>query len=354
MRKAFNTIIIIAIIVLISLGMQTAALYYVNNYYLADNTKIQYKQVVKNNAKSNKIQITVEGAASNFKLSPSGKYCFYYANDKLNVVNLEDGSKNTVQLDNPLESYFIKWHDTEDSIVIISNIAKDNAIKVYKYEAEGKNLQQALDYNNKAREYELYSSDSRVIDMQLNIMNTIIYLNTADDEKNNTLMRLDISDGISKLPINTSSIGKFFVVKQKDEIVYENTVNNKIYIYNGYASNPLNLDKSKKFKLLYVDENDAVYLGQIGNDNKINTILKSNLNTDSKDYQWQSISLNSYIDEENIFIAPSGEIYEVNSEKNQVADIAQNKNISYVGQFLDMNEEEVISVKNNQVNIVKF
>lgn len=354
MKKIIKIPMIIMFLVLISIGIQTGVLYYINNYYLADNTKIEYKQVVKKIPKADESKLMVEENSTNFKLSPSGKYCVYNVNGELSVINMTDGSKDIVKLDNSLDSYFVKWHDTEDSLILISNIKEENAIKVYRYNPKEKALQQALDYNNAAREYDLYTSNSKVVDMQLNIMNTIIYLKTASNENINSLMRLDISGGISKLPIDTKSIGKFFVIKQKDETIYENMSNNSVELFDGYSKKQLNLDKNKEYKLLYTDQKDNVYIGEIGNNNKIVSILKANLDQDTNDIQWNSIKLSNEEIESDLCITTQGSIYNRDEQKEKILNIENSKETSYKGDFLDMNDDEIISLVNNNIIIQKL
>lgn len=217
MRNIMKKPIILFLFVIISFLVQTTILYYLNNFYFTNDTQLTFKEVNLKSVAPANLEIKIEPDAKNITLSPSGKYCSYYSEKKLSIINLVDGSKNSLNLDKDLKNYYFKWHNTEDKLIISEKTIENNksGMKIYTYNPKNNSKQEALNYNNESEVYKLPTSNSVVSEIELNTMNTIMYLKVSNFKTSASLERLDISSGMNQLDINTTKVGKLFCCKTK-------------------------------------------------------------------------------------------------------------------------------------------
>lgn len=340
-KKKFSILFFGAIL---SLSVQTMILYYLNNFYFTNDTQLTFKEVNLKPVMSANVEIKLEPDAKNITLSASGKYCSYYSEKKLNIISLVDGSKNSLNLDKNLENYYFKWHNTEDKLIISEKTIASNktGIKIYTYNTKNNSKQEALNYNNESEIYKLPASNAVVAGIELNTMNTIMYLKVSSLYGKCYLERLDISGGMHKLHINATRVGNFFVLKQKDELIYENLDDDKIYITDKSKNRQIEIDGCEKLKLLYVDKSDTTFIGELQN-NMITKIYKRSFDETSDDNTWNSLSLENPISEDNLHILDSGEVYVIDNLKGTVQNIQDKTKVTFKGDFIDMNDNIILS-----------
>ncbi|WP_315115390.1 hypothetical protein [uncultured Clostridium sp.] len=329
--------------VILSFTVQTLILYYLNNFYFTNDTQLTFKEVNLQPVVSANVEIKFESDAKNIALSPSGKYCSYYSEGKLNIINLYDGNKNSLNLEEDLEDYF-KWHNSEDKLIISEKTVENNkkGIKIYTYNTKNNTKQEALNYNNESEIYKLPSSNAIVDGIELNTMNTIMYLKVSSLTGVDYLERLDISGGMHKLNINTTRVGNYFVLKQKDELIYEDLNDNKIYMTDKSKNREIEIDGCENLKLLYVDKSDTAFIGELEN-NMITKILKKTFDETSNEDTWTSLSIENPVSEDNLHILNSGKIYAIDNLKG-IAENLQNKTkVTFKGKFITMNDSGILS-----------
>ena len=336
--------------VVLSLVVQTVVLVYLNDYYLKEDSVVTYTQEKPVVPVEKELEIKIPTSASNIKLSPSGKYSYYLSNDVLHVINLTDGKDNIVELSYSINNYFFKWHDNEDKLIITEKNPEGNgnAIKMYTYKAKDNIKLVALDYNNESRTYQFYTDNVEVSDVQLNTLNTIMYIKASNENGTSYINRLDISDGMNKIPLRKDNIGGFFVLKKDDELVFEDPSNEKVFFTNKGNIEEVNILTDKKIRLLQVDKNDNIYLGE-----SEGGLIKSIVYNNGSNSDWSSIQLSRLEYCNDIYLFSADEIYVVDRIKNVVINIRNNREISFKGKFIDMNLNGILSINNENATITK-
>lgn len=326
--------------IIMSLTLQTSILFYLNKFYLAEEYKITFIQEEKEVYKEAVKEVNIPKTGKNIKLSPSGKYAYYLLENIPHIINLADNKDNVVNLEYDINNYFFKWHDFDDKLIITERIKskKNDEIKLYIYDAKDNKKQEALDYNNVSRFYKLPGKNMNVRDIRLNTLNTIIYVKSEKENGSTYINRLDVSDGMHELPIKNINIGNFFVLKEKDEVVFEDRSNKNIYITNKGKTEEIKISAESKSILLNIDKDDNIYVGEIEN-NMVKAIFYNNQN----DGEWKKIELTELIGKDSIYIFNPKEIYTVNSIENTVTNITNGKKKSFEGTFLDMNLSGILS-----------
>lgn len=330
--------------VILSFTVQTLILYYLNNFYFTNDTQLTFKEVNVKPIVSTNVEIKFEPDAKNIALSPSGKHCSYYSEGKLNIISLVDGSKNSLNLEEDLEDYYFKWHNTEDKLIISEKTVENNkkGIKIYIYNTKNNTKQEALNYNNESEIYKLPSSNAIVDGIELNTMNTIMYLKVSSSRDADYLERLDISGGMHELNIDTTRVGNYFVLKQKDELIYEDLNDNKIYMTDKSKNREIEIDGCENLKLLYVDKSDTAFIGEL-EDNMITKIFKKTFDEASNENTWTSLNLENPISEDNLHILNSGKIYVVDNLKGTAENVENKTKVTFKGKFITINDSGILS-----------
>lgn len=336
---------------MISIAVQTGILFYLSNFYLTDDYEVTFTQESIGSSINNIVDIKLPQDAEKVKLSPLGKYVSYALKNKLHVIRLDDGTDNTINLDNEIGDYFFRWHDYEDKLIIAERktIQNEDGIKIYNYNPKDNIKQEALDYNNKSKTYKFSTKDVEIADIQLNTLNTILYVKALNKNGTSYINRLDISDGMHKIPLSNSNFGEFFVLKQKDELVFEDLSKEKIYITNKSRTEEIKITAHNELRLLKVDKEDTIYIGELEN-NMIKAIYYSD-----KDYkEWRSISLEKPTVLENIYLYNYENIYSIDKTENTVTNINSKDHIKFEGKFLGMNHKGILYLNEENSIVTKL
>lgn len=341
----------ILLLIIISLTIQTAILFYINNYYLVDDYEVTFTQEEPEAPVEETVKIKLPNDAKNIKLSPTGKYIHYLSSDTIHVVNLESGRDNSVDLSYNIINYYFRWHDYEDKLIITERNPESggNAIRIYTYKARDDIKIAALDFNNEIRSYQLSTPEAAVSDLQLNTLNTIMYIKATNNEGTSYINRLDISSGINRIPLGKDNIGRFYINKKDDELVFEDSTNQRVYRTNKSSIEDISVAVGKSISLLEVDKNDNIYVGEL-KDGLIKAIVYNKV----KNTEWASIQLPHLAAINDIFIFGSDKIFIVNRDNSTVKDINNNKEISFEGKFIDMNSSQIISVNDQNAIVTKL
>jgi len=333
----------ISIWIIISFAVQTGLLVYLSNYYFTEKTVVTFKPV-NQVIQCNKNDITIPKEAKKIKVSPSGRYAMYYLDNALHVINLIDGKDNVVDLDRDSKNNFVKWYETEDKLIISEKkaVKGENGMKIYTYQAKDNLKQEVLDFNNISRIYNLSRKSANVMDIQLNTLNTILYVKLSDRIAND-ISRLDISDGMYKLPIETKNIGDYYIIKEQDEVVFEDSLSKKVYIFNSPKTKEIAIDGVDKSKLLYVDNDGIIYIGHLEND-KVKAIYYKNCNKEDNS-KWEKLELKKSFALKDIHIFNGGDIFAVDNINGKVTNLKSNKETEFTGAFVDMNNKSILTLK---------
>ncbi|ADZ21675.1 Hypothetical secreted protein [Clostridium acetobutylicum EA 2018] len=338
MKKLRNVIIC----VLISIIIQSGLLYYMNAYMFKNITKVTYR-IIKTEEKKKVLSISIPQDADKIQVSSTGKYVSYISNNALHVVQMSNGVDKKVQIDCDLSDVYAKWRVSEDVLVVIEKV--DSGIKVYKCDPLTGEKQQALDFNNKGRTYDLTRSSSNVVQLQSNDLNTIMYIKEQTGSGASYIDKLDISEGITKMPLGITKVGDYYVFKAEDKVVLEDLADNKIMMATSDNSQTIEIPGVNNPKLLYVDGQGNLYVANVVND-KIVEIYTASLNNRANNSSsgqdsnfkasWNKITLKEPADPKYVYISDLGDIYAVDHLKGKAINIKNNKSVSFNNMYVTM------------------
>lgn len=355
MKRRSKIIIGVIVTVIISITLQTLVLMFIQKYYIDSELDITLQNVtdesVNTSIDDNKDQgIDIPEEAQNVSVSSNGRYILYIYDNKAHVVDYDTKDDSAIDFELRGDNTLLTWHDTEPK-VIISSVGEDDLIgfKMYIYEAKTKEVNAALDYNNEQRRYYLNNIYERITDIAINNYNTILYLK-VQNKFENWINRLDISGDTYELPLDCNNIGNYVVLKEKDELCYENLDDNCIYYTDSGIIKKISIDNNLKIIGM---KNDVLYIAK-EEDNKISKIYYKNIdNEDIDSDNWCAIDIREDVDSNNIILSKAGGIYI--AEGNKLKNLIDNSEINYEGgKVIKILEDEFFIRKGKKIKKISL
>lgn len=336
MRK----IIHVAIWIFISVIVQLSILMYLDKYYLKTETSFKVKKIVQQSPKKQKIEIQVSKDGTENDSSFDGKYFSYLENGNIVIVNTEDNQKKVISPENGDKIYMYKWLSDRNRMYIVEKTTKSNEnIVLYYYDA-------SKDVKGKVQTITDADEDTDVKNMEVAPMTNVSYIKVNRSTSRSEIFSIDAMNDVRKVHTTTSSVGNINTLTHKDELIYENSYDQKVY--SSATDSEISFKNSKSQILLSVDNSDNVYIGDVVN-NQVDKIFYGNMDTPTD--KWKTINVLSPCDRNNIFISSSGDVIVNNSAKNEIQSLNTNKVTAYKGTLLKITNIGVLSVQNG--NLVK-
>ena len=342
----------LAIWVVISLVAQTTLLLFLNNYYLGDEKKIVYKDmIVKKQEKLTEKYYTLPKEAEKFSASYDGKYFSYYVGNIINVVNAENFERKEINLEAQSNKSISKWLDDRNRLVIAETqkVNNVNKIKFFSYDAKDASKVETKDFiNNKEVSIKLENEVSEIKDIVFNTMNTVFYPKVNQSINHGYVYRIDVAQPIETLKLQSVNIGEIQIIKNEDKIVYEDADTKKVYI--GKNKKPLGIEAKDGVSLLKVDAEGEIYVGSMTNGLVENIYHGKSTEAENS---WKQLKLKEPASIEEIYITSTGGIYVNNKNKMSIFDVLNSVNFPYEGVLLKNYDNGIFYLKNNSMVIKK-
>ncbi|GFZ34531.1 hypothetical protein CSC2_50570 [Clostridium zeae] len=337
MKKRF---IIIAIYLLVAIALQTSVLALINYKYLAGfsapDKVVESKPVEAPKPVEKKNMI--EADASDIKASESNKYVSYIKDNQLKYLILD---KYDSVVASKVKPYLYSWL-YDDKILYINNI-KDNTnnyeFYIYDIDKKEKNLVATLKLQDENAQLE------KVVNSSLKNLLFVKVKNYGKEQ----VFKLNTQQGVFE-DVNTQArdIEDLLVIPHEDKIIYNTKSLNKFYI--SYISKTIALKENGKQVLLGVDNSDRVFVGISKND--VITAIYYGLINEGID-SWTKVQVKNDIKKDNIMISKDGKIFELNPETQIIKSVVGDKALAYKGTYLNMKDNNILSIKDNEVIVNK-
>ena len=331
-----RTIIWIAI----SLIIQFAGLFYINNYFLSSEIKLKTKKIVKSEPKKSEVEITIPENAENIKVSFDGRYLSYCDENTLKVVDSKTGAEKSLEFEDGVQVSFYKWLQDRNRMLIAE---KEDSSGGSKFELSYYEVDK--DIKEDVKELDWSDEEAQIDDIQESHLTNVIYIKMETEGRRTTIYRLDINKSMAKTPVNSYMVGEMGILYLQDKLIYEDSIHNNIYITD--EDEPLIIHGiENKPVWVGIDENDRVYIGD-EKDGKISNIYYGTIHSGTYDYQ--NINLNKLVDRKSVFVMPSGKIYINNNLEGIVEEVGNGKQYTYKGNFIGIYEGGIASVSNGKL-----
>ena len=326
--RAFKNLIIWA---MISLIIQMAGLFYLNNFLLASNNVVKSKKIV--NSQNNKpdAEVKIPNEAKDINVSYDAKYVAYYANEKLYVVNNQTGKTDNVSFNDGAKVSFYKWLPDRNRMLIAEKNSGNISLSYYDVDKAQK---------DSISKITMADSESEVVDIEAAPLPNVIYIKVATSSNRNNIYWINIMKDKKKIETISSNIGKIAVLPHDDKMVYESVTYGKVYV-TGLV-NSLTFTGSDKTCLLGVDSEDQVYIGNVNGDGKVTQIHYGTLKQNTS--SWQTANLTSPVSKKDLFVAGNGKVYINDNLKATFTELKTGKVTNYKGIFLELYNNGIASI----------
>ncbi|MFU0824677.1 hypothetical protein [Clostridium sp.] len=341
--------------ILISLGLQIAVLYYVDNYFFASesvsNTIVSTKVDDEKENEKKDIDISIPEEAKNISLSYDGTYLSYYDDEVLKIVDTSTGKENNIELDDDIKVSFYRWAPDRNIMLISGKKEYNNSSKFlfYSYDAE-RDLQEKLETKEQDETALTSNKSAEVEDLQLSPLTNMIYIKTALKGGKSSIHNINIMKRIEKVSTKVTFIGDIRIIPNDDRIAYEGINKNRVYVTGNESA--ISIDGVDKLCLIDVDDNDNIYVGELEEDSasgeyNIKSIYYGTIDEDTDG--WNKINLPENINKKDIYVSRSGKIYINDNLKGEVTELDSQKKIEYRGIFLQVYDGGVASISEGKL-----
>lgn len=321
----------------ISLILQLGGLVFLDRYYLnSDSTIKSIKIDTKKDQKEKENPVDIDESGTDKKFSFDGRYLAYFNQDDLYVLSTSDGKIKNVEKNPKIKILYYNWLNDRNRMLIAEREKGDDGqtIQLSYYDVSKDEKQKIVDLDD-------VSLSANIDQIKASTLTNVIYIKVSNNGRS-SIYRIDINHNLNKVAKITTKVGNIEVVPHEDRLVYDDEVNGSIL-----ATSPnVRLNFDSRSKLLAVDSEDIVYIGQI-NDEKITKICYGKL--DEPTSQWKVVELGEPVDKNNIHITQNGAIFVNDSFKGEVRDVLQGKVFKYSGHFLDIYDEGIGSVHDGKL-----
>jgi len=329
------------ILTLIPILLVLTGFFFIDNFYLNDETVFNTKKVDTVSKKFNKINVKIADDADKVGVSYCGNYISYCDNGIVNVVDTSNNKSKKIDLGSNCTLSMYMWLPDRDIMLVSYKYIDTSGKGFIKFKSYNAKKDEAVALSNeKSKELSipLNDSGSDVQDITLSTATNVTYVQVGKKGTLSKIYRINVMAQLENTKYANCTLGNISVINKEDKLVYEDRSNNRIRVV-GIA-NPIATGENTSHYLLGTDNEDRIYIGN-GENNKVSKIFSATL-TSSKS-QWKTYNLSTPTDKKDIYISRSGKIYVINSSTCKVLEVESGKETDYKGTFVKIFDSGIIS-----------
>ncbi|WP_291637388.1 hypothetical protein [Clostridium sp.] len=335
----------ISIWIVFSLSMQCLGLFYINHYFLATDSKVVTKKVVEDKSEKIKnIDITVPANAENVLVSYDAKYLTYFENEKLKIVNSEDGKNKNIEAEEGCKISFSEWLPDRNRILLVERKADDESsnLVLYSYDV-------SKGVKVKIKDLAWADAQAEVEDVQTAPLTGLIYVKVSSNGGKSSIYRIERMKDMTKINTIPQFVSNISLLLHDDKLVYEGLVYNSIYITGKYEA--ISIEGVDKLTLIGADGDDNVYLGEL-KDNLVTKIYFGKISENTS--EWKSVTLEIPCKKSDLFISNVGKAYQSDTLRGVVKEINSGTETSYQGKLVQLYTKGIVVLVDNKISFVPF
>ncbi len=276
------------------------------------------------------LHVDMPGGINDILVSYDGKFITYNENNLVNIINTTNGEKQSIENLNTEDLLKSIWLPDRNLMLFLQK--ESNKINLYNYDVEKKSKQKIITITN-------YLSSYKDFNIKSSAITGVIYVKV-----DSMIYRTDINQTkVIEVPIRIKDSTDIFIIPTKDRLVYED-VKNSIYL--TQPKEKLNIKSDSQTKILGVDDESIIYLGEL-KDGKVISIISS-------DPKKERLKLTKETEIKDIFVNNKGEVFVNDSSKNVITELLSLKETKYEGSFLSFYNNGVASILDGKYYKIKF
>lgn len=337
--KGFKKIILWTLIPII---FELIGLFYVDQFYLNDETSFNTKKVdVTAKKEPNKINVKVSESAKNIGVSYNGNYVSYYEDESIKVVDTSNNKKKEISFEDGAKLSSYKWLADRDIMFIAEKYTDENGLSYLKFQSyNSKKDEKNILSNEKNKELKISLADDKyeVLDIAFSTATNVTYVKVGKEGVRSKLYRINVMAQVEETKYYNGKLGEITAINKEDRLIYQDITNNRIRVVG--LKDPIATGEDATHYLLYSDNEDNIYIGN-GGDGKIKKIFVSSLKKPRA--QWEILTLAERPNKSDIYITEGGKIYINDSLKGIVTELETGKQVKYKGDIIQVCSFGVVS-----------
>jgi hypothetical protein len=325
---------------MLSLALQMSGFYYINKYYLSDETHITVSKLQKNTETVKTAEVSVPEGAENIGASYNGKYVAYYDSDVLKVVDMSTGDVSTVDFESGVDVSYFKWLSDRNRMLIAEKKKTSSGVtfelSYYDVDKDTKDSITQLTWAGK---------NAEVSDIEASPLTNMIFIKIALNDYQSSIYSLNIMGNKNKVTTVVNTIGNICIVPHVDKLYYEDSKNDRIYATG--TKGKVVIGSSDKFSLISIDSNDNVYMGELADDGTVKRIYYGQAGAATSGYAY--VDLAAPVMKEDICVSSDGKIYLNDNFKGILTEFSSGKQYTYKGNFLQVYDGGIMSLSEGKV-----
>ncbi len=330
----------IAIFAIIAVVFQLGVLIYLNNFMLKSFTVFNASAQDNGNKEDNKAGIRMPDNIDSIDVSFDGKYCSYYKDSTLYIVDNETGLRRKVTFDGGQTLNLYRWKESSAQLIIAEQgvINGASTLKIMLYDAQSGKQELLRDLSSIGKSIKVGSIECAGTN---DIIVSILQSNGKYD-------LYYIGDEITKVALNIGKVDDFKYGGKDKSVIYKDKASSK---YINSANKKVFELKSAASKLLAVDFQGNVYVADT-NKNEVSEIYFKDMNKSND--TWHPIELKQTVDVSQLFISNSGNVYINDLLQGKFINVKDNDTINYEGKLMGVFDNGIITLKDDIVNRIMF
>lgn len=335
----------IVIWTLVALVIQQSTFLYIENVYLAADVKIEAEKVEEKETPKvkNLNEIDIKDKIGDVSLSSDGRFVAFLEDNKLKVLDSNDGSEKEFQSENDGNVVFYKWLTNENSMIVIKKVHKSGSFyfEPVSFNATKGEARQLTDINYNEVKINIKNKNDKINDVVFSNSTHSLYIKVEKQNGKSDLYHANVMNQLEEVRSN-KNIANIVVPTTNSNAVME--MGDSVTILNSEGN--IEIPNVKITRILGADINDNVYFGEEVN-GKINKIYYTILN--NKKLQWNTLTLSKPVDKEDIIVDYYGKIYVNDKLAGSVLELMSKRTIKYQGQLVQAYSKGIISRDNNKL-----
>ena len=340
-----KTFIRVIIWTLAAIIIQQSAFLYIENIYLDTEADITVEKVDERNEEENdkKEEIDLISNIGDVSLPDNGRYVAYMDNNKLKILDSNDGAEKEVSTKDNETIVFYKWLTNENNMIIIKRVkdGKHSYFEPITYNAKKDETRSLTDFDISEIKIDINDDEEKVENVIFSTATNSLYIKIKKPSGKSDLYMLNIMNQL-KLVRKNKDIGDIILPPTTTKCVME--MGNYATILD--SKDNIQIPNVNTTRILGTDIDDNVYFGEEVNE-KITKIYYSVLNND--DSKWKSYTLSKPVNKEDISVDYTGRIFVNDNDSKIVNELTSGQSIKYEGEYVQIYSKGIISRSGNKL-----
>lgn len=334
-----KTFIKIIVCTFVAIGIQQGVFFYIENIYLNTEADITIEKVDESHEEqeNKKEEVELKPNTGDIKVSDNGRFVAYLNDNKLKVLDSNDGSEKQVKTKENETIVYHQWLTNEDNMIIIKRVkdGKNSYFEPITYYARKDETRSLTDFDISEIRINIKNEEEKVDSVIFSTATNTLYIKIKKPTGLSDLYRLNIMNQLELVRKN----------KEIGDIIVPPTTTKCVMEMGNYATildrkDNIQIPNVNVTKILGTDMDDNVYFGEEIN-GKITKIHYSVLNNENS--KWKTFTLSKPVSKEDITINYSGKIFVNDSDSKTVNELTTGQSVKYEGNYVQVYSKGIIS-----------